>query len=228
MAEVILETPRFPDTISYGSSGGPGFNTSVTTVNSGTEKRNINWIQARHTYDVSFGVRNQEYLNSLIEFFQAMKGKAYGFRYKDWSDYSSSGTDTITGDDQLIGLGDSTTRSDGTRDFQIIKSYTLGSQVTDRIINKIVDNATLVVKRHGVTMVETTHYTVDYNTGIITFNYGQIPLLDSVGDGSDIPEEVTCGYFFDVPVRFDTDELSINLEMYEHGTTNVPLVELRI
>ncbi|RYE16938.1 MAG: TIGR02217 family protein, partial [Sphingobacteriaceae bacterium] len=43
---------RFPEDISYGSSGGPGYSTDIITVNSGAEQRNINWNQARSKYNV--------------------------------------------------------------------------------------------------------------------------------------------------------------------------------
>lgn len=218
MTETIIETPRFNEDISFGSSGGPGFNTDVITVNSGVETRNVNWTQARHTYNVAFGIRNQTYLDSLVEFFQAMKGKAYGFRYKDWSDYSSNNTATPTQADQTIGTGDSSDGTDGTDTFQIIKTYQVGAQSTIRVINKIVA-LSLLVEVDSTLQVENVDYTVDYNTGIITFLPTFIPQTGLV---------IKCGYQFDVPVRFDTDELSINLEMYEHGTTDVPLVELRI
>jgi len=217
MAETILESPRFPDDISYGSTGGPSYNTDVITVNSGHETRNINWTQARHKYNVAFGIRTQEYLNDLVEFFQAMRGKAYGFRYKDWNDYTSSSTSVIMDTDQQIGIGDSTDGFAGTSNFQIIKNYIAG-YVHVRDIVKIVPDS-LIVSVDGISQIEGTHYTINNNTGMLSFISGQKPLEDQL---------IKAGYEFDVPVRFDTDELNINLEMYEHGTTDVPLVELRL
>jgi len=217
MAETILESPRFPEDISYGSSGGPSYNTDVITVNSGHETRNVNWAQARYAYNVAFGIRTQEYLNGLVEFFHAVRGKAYGFRYKDWSDYTSSNTADITDTDQQIGIGSSSDGYDGTSNFQVIKNYSAGYlQVRD--ITKIVPG-TLIVSVANIPQILNTHYTVDNNTGMVSFISGQVPLEDQI---------IKVGYEFDVPVRFDTDELNINLEMYEHGTTDVPLLELRI
>jgi uncharacterized protein (TIGR02217 family) len=214
-----METPRFPEDISYGSTGGPMYNTDVITVNSGFETRNANWVQSRHEYNVAFGIRTQAYLDELIEYFHAVQGKAIGFRYKDWADYKScSVTETVAVTDQTIGTGDSTTGSDGTATYQITKTYTKGSYSVARDITKPV-SGTVLVEVNGVTKTESTHYTIDYTTGIITFTGSNRPLTG---------ELVKCGYEFDVPVRFDTDTLSINLEMYEHGTVDVPLVELRI
>ncbi len=212
MAEIIIETPRFPDNISYGSTGGPEYSTHVISVNSGVESRNINWTQARHSYNVAFGIRDNTYLTELITFFHAVKGKAYGFRYKDWSDFTSLPKEAtidqeISETDQLIGVGD-----DSNTVFQLVKNYTYGL-VTTREINKPVVGTVII----AVDGVLNSNYTVDYTTGLVTF---------AVAPGDTL--EVTAGYEYDVPCRFDTNDLNVNLEMYQHGSTDVPLVELRV
>lgn len=78
----------FPEDVSYGSTGGPGFNTSVIELAGGAEQRNINWKRARATYDVKHGVKTREQMEHLLDFFTARRGKAYGFRFKDWMDYT--------------------------------------------------------------------------------------------------------------------------------------------
>jgi uncharacterized protein (TIGR02217 family) len=88
----------FPDNIAYGASGGPEFATTVVATGAGHEKRNVNWSEARGRRDVGSGLKNHEQLDELIAFFRARKGRAYGFRFKDW-------TDKATG--QLLGTGDS-------------------------------------------------------------------------------------------------------------------------
>lgn len=214
----FIENPRFPEKISFGSSGGPSFNTDVITVNSGYETRNINWTQARHEYDAAFGVTSEPRLSELITFFQAMMGKGHEFRYKDFSDYLSCDLNsTPASSDQLIGTGDSTDGNDGTSTFQLIKNYTAGL-VTTRNINKPV-TGTVLVEVNSVLQIETTHYTIDYTTGIITFTTGNNPLAGF---------DVRAGYEFDVPCRFDTDQLNITLDAYSVGSTSVPIIEVRI
>ena len=61
----FLATPRFPDAISYGSVGGPSYNTSVIQTESGYEKRNINWLYPLNSYDVAFGVKSQANIRYL-------------------------------------------------------------------------------------------------------------------------------------------------------------------
>jgi uncharacterized protein (TIGR02217 family) len=63
-------------------------------------------------------------------------------------------------------------------------------------------------------------FTLDVTTGVVTFLPGSIP-----GIGA----EVTAGFAFDVPVRFDTDQLSINLTNFAAGDIpEIPVVEVRL
>lgn len=114
---------RFPDNIAYGAMGGPEFATTVVVTGAGHEQRNVNWADARGSWDVGTGLKSQQQLDQLIAFFRARKGKAYGFRFKDWTDFKATG--------QLIGMGD-----DGTTEFQLIKHYPSGSAVEVRSIVK--------------------------------------------------------------------------------------------
>jgi len=207
----FIESPRFPDDISYGSSGGPAYNTDVITVKSGYETRNQNWVQSRHKYDAAFGIRTEPQLSELIEMFHSMAGKAHEFRYKDWGDYKSCNLAADTSDtDQFLGNGNGVIT-----DFQIVKNYSIGL-LTTRAINKPVSN-TILVSVNTVAQVEGVDYSVDYTTGIITFNTAPADTLP-----------VYAGYEFDVPCRFDTDELNVNFDAYAIGSVNVPIIEVRI
>lgn len=209
----FIESPRFPDNISYGSKGGPKFNTVITTVNSGYEYNNINWDQARHYYDVSMGVRSLEELSDLVKFFQIVRGRGHYFRYKDWADYKSCDLEqTITNTDQIFGVGDG-----NTTDFQLIKTYDIGGGIINqRDINKPV-NGTLAIAVDGTAKLETTDYTVDYTTGIVTFLTAPTAATS-----------ITWGGEFDVPCRFDIDELQVSLDFYGYGSTGVPVIEVRV
>jgi Conserved hypothetical protein 2217 (DUF2460) len=92
---------RFPDNIAYGATGGPEFATTVVATGSGHEKRNVNWAEARGRWDVASGLKKQAQIDELIAFFRARRGKACGFRFKDWTDYKASGQVLGTGDDVL-------------------------------------------------------------------------------------------------------------------------------
>lgn len=201
----------FPVDVSYGSGGGPKFKTTVFEADSGYEQRNIDWTMTRAEYDVSQGIKNQDQMDVLTNFFYARWGKAYGFRFKDWNDFSLK--------QQQIGVGDG-----ATKDFQIIKTYV--SQQTEsgeshtytRAITKINWGTVAGVTVGVAVKVQGTDYSVDENTGIITFvDAPPVSAIVKVGAAE-----------FHVPVRFDTDQLNTTHEFWNTQSWNsIPLVEVR-
>lgn len=193
---------QFPPDISYGSSGGPLYATDIVITAGGHEQRNIQWEQARARYNVAHGVKTKAQLEQLIAFFRARKGRAYGFRFKDWTDYQCSG--------QSLGVGD------GTRTlFQIIKRYESGDASEVRVIRKPVAG-TVMIKANGVAV--SSGVSVSTVTGLVTF---VVPPAEGVS--------ITASAEFDVPVRFDTDRLSATLDDYGvHSWMDIPLIEVRI
>lgn len=195
---------RFPEDISYGSSGGPLFSTDIVESHNGFEQRNSNWAQARARYNVAHGVKTQAQLDILIAFFRARKGKAYGFRFKDWSDYQAVGS--------IIGSGDG-----NITDFQLIKNYTSGTIAESRIIHKPVIGSYTLYK-DGEVQTETTDYTIDTSTGRVSFT--NAPENNAI---------ISADFEFDVPVRFDTDQVAIKLDTYGVQTMHdIAIIELRI
>jgi uncharacterized protein (TIGR02217 family) len=176
------ESPRFPDTVSEGAIGGPVFNTHVYEGYSGVEQRGVAWRRPRHTYKIDFGIRTDDDMYDVREFFMSMKGRLTGFRYKDWSDFELSA--------ETIGTGDGSTT-----EFQITKTYTSGALSFVRNIFKIVAS-TVTVTVNSVEVTEGVDYTVNYNTGVITF---------SVAPTNTHAIAVTCE--FDVPVRLDSEQM---------------------
>jgi uncharacterized protein (TIGR02217 family) len=192
---------RFPDNIAYGATGGPEFATTVVATGGGHEKRNVNWFEARGRWDVASGLKKQAQLDELIAFFRARRGKAYGFRFKDWTDYKATG--------QLLGTGD-----DAQIQFQLVKHYPSGSVIDVRTITKPVAG-TARVYLDGVEQLS--GWSVDTTTGLVTLSTA--PALGV---------EVTADFEFDVPVRFDTDHMAITIETYKlHNWQQIPIVELR-
>ena len=210
----FIESPRFPTDISYGSRGGPIYNTRVVQVDSGALIRNSLWTYPQHRYDVAYGLKTTANLETLLHFFHSVAyGRAVGFRYKDWMDYKSCAVaSTPAATDSAIGTGNGSTA-----EFQLQKNYISGSTTKSRHIYKPV-SGTLLVAVAGSTKTETTHYTVNYTTGVVTFTGGNIPTAG---------QAVTAGFEFDVPVVFASDELSINLNDYKVGATQIMLTELK-
>lgn len=197
----------FPPLISYGSSGGGRMRTSVFTAGSGYEIRKKIWTYPKAEYDVSKGIQDQADMDDVIAFFYARRGRAYGFRYKDWNDFKFTF--------QRIAFGDGVKT-----DFQIIKTYTStqaesSTTITyDRRLTKIAWDTIA-----GVTIddVVNTDWEVDHNTGIISFDTA--PAADA---------EIVIGVGeFHVPVRFDTDHLDMTHEFWNTLSSQIPLVEVR-
>ena len=62
------------------------------------------------------------------------------------------------------------------------------------------------------------HYEVDVSSGLVTF---ATPPLQDV--------EITAGFEFDVPVRFDTDRIATSVASFQAGEVpSVPVVEVRL
>ena len=199
---------RFPVNISFGSRGGPQWNTNVVVVDSGAETRNQRWSYPRHAYDVSWGVKSISDMEDLISFFNVAAGRAVGFRYKDWADYKSCKTTaTINSSDCVLTTASNTTA------VQIYKTYTKGSYVRSRKILKPTTN--VVVSVNG-TNLTTSEFAVDTTNGIVNISAGY-----STG------VVIKAGFEFDVPCRFDTDSLSVNIDDYQVGSAQVPLIELK-
>lgn len=222
---------RLNENIERGALGGARFNTSVLELDSGFEKRNSNWSVPRGEWDVGFGLllKFQEDpdnmkldLDELINFFYIVRGKAYSWRFKDWSDFEVGYENGNEIDPQFLGLGDGATTQ-----FQAFKRYSFGGQTFDRSITKLVDDSNLKLYQNSTLLTETTHYTVDHDRGIFTL----VTPPGGAGSGGNGPSGEDLLEFraqFDNHVRLDTDDLKVNMEIFNAGSwPNIPVVEIR-
>lgn len=204
---------RFPADLSFGSVGGPQRRTDIVQLTSGFEERNTPWAHSRRSYDAGLGLRSLDDVEALIAFFEARGGQLHGFRWKDWADYkSASPSRPVAPNDQVIAVGDGATRA-----FQLTKTYQSGLQSYARPISKPVAG-TVVIAVQDVQQFEGVDFDVDLETGIVTF---VDPPIQGV--------EISAGYEFDVPVRFDTDRIHVSVASFQAGQVpDVPVVELRV
>lgn len=204
---------QFPTNLSYGSTGGPERLTEIVALANGFEERNSPWAHARRRYDAGFGLRSLDDLDQILAFFEARRGQLHAFRWKDWTDYKSCGLNAqITALDQRIAQGDGITTQ-----FQLIKRYVSGAETYIRPIRKPVKN-TVYVALGNDPKVENQEFTVDAETGIITFALAP-----------DIGAEISAGFEFDVPARFDTDSLQTSVAAFRAGELpNIPIIEVRV
>ena len=208
----FLESPRFPEDISYQSRGGPRYSTAIVSVRSGAETRNQNWTYPLHMYDAAKENRSIAQIEALLNHFHVCAGMYYGFRYKDWIDYKSipaSSSGSISATDQLLGIGDGTTVT-----FQLRKAYTIGPVTRYRKITKPVAGTVVVAI---ASVPQASGWTIDTTTGIITF-----ATAPANGDA------ISAGFEFDVPVRFASDEFMTSWVDYGVLSASIPLQEIRL
>jgi uncharacterized protein (TIGR02217 family) len=165
--------------VSLGFRGGPTFSTDKLVMVNGQERRMQNRDVAIHVYTWNYQNTSRDIHASLKEFWFDRRGDFKSWLLKDHADYSATAEPTG------VGTGALTT-------FQLIKTYTAGSNPYQRTIRHI-KSGTLTVYVDGVAQTPTTHYTVS-STGLVTF-------VSAPANGA----LVTASFEFYVPVRFDGD-----------------------
>jgi uncharacterized protein (TIGR02217 family) len=211
----MFHDTRFPTAISLGAHGGPERRTDVVVLGSGAEERNARWADSRRSYNAGYGIKSLNDLHAVIAFFEERRGRLHGFRWRDPADWKSCAPESAPAAlDQEIGLGDGLSAL-----FQLAKTYGSEFNPWTRDITKPV-SGTVHVAVASALQEAGTAYTVDHATGVVTFAVGHIPAPGAV---------VTAGFEFDVPVRFDTDKLEINIQGFRHGAIpSIPIVEIRL
>lgn len=196
---------------------GVRYSTTITVGKNGQESRNANWQDALRRYNASFAIKTQADVDLILAFFHVCRGRQTAFLLKDFAEFKY--------DFQAI---QGIYPPDGVKtQFQMFRGYfdLLGNFVLRNTTKP--KKTTVAVKLNGTLQTENTNYTVDYSSGIIRFS--QAPAA-----GSTI--EQRCEFF--TPVRFDSDELDVDLINYwiEFQSGNertlyqipdIPLVEVR-
>lgn len=205
----------FPEEIAYGSKGGPKFRTTIVTLASGLERRNVEWKRVRAEYDVSHGVKDPAQLQELRDFFYGRRGRAHSFRFKDWGDYEWF--------NQAIGYGDGVTKK-----FQLIKSYEPGPYQYDRVVTKpeqgsldpILVGGEAFVENGPVSTIEQrrVQYTVNYSDGTVNFYTAPAAGLSII---------LPYGRFH-VHARFDVDDFDPSHDFWNYQSwESIPIVEIK-
>lgn len=206
---MVFHEVLFPSDISYDGLGGPGFKTTVGELDSGHEQRNIEWDDLRFKYEVAHRVKLQSEYDLIKAFFIARKGRGFPFRY--WDPVDHDVTQGLIADSD----GVSTT-------YQIVKRYADPVAPYDRLISKIdvgqhggLKPGTAVrVFLDGIELLS--GFTVDVNTGVITFDaapyYG---------------ESIEATYSFHVASRFNMDLLQASLDHFGViSVSSIPIWEV--
>lgn len=202
----------------YGVTGGMSFATEILEVADGREQRNATRNIPLGRWQLGDRTVAQSQRDLLTEvaylkkFHTDRKGAYQGFRFKDWSDFKALNQNIATGN------GIQT-------QFQLKKAYKVGDAITYRPIQKPV-SGTVGVFVNGVNVALTPNHgwIVNHQTGVLS---NPVPLAS----GSILSAE----FEFDIPVWFESDEISFKLEAYEpqsqdviYSLGNVFVVEGRI
>ena len=196
---------RFPTDISYGEVGGPGWSTTVDILESGAEGRNQNWASERGRWELIRNNWTQAKINEVLAFFNARAGRLHGFRFKAVANYRT------TSPYDYLGTATATPQTV----WQLRKQFISGSTTYNKTIKKPVAGTTRV---YFGSVEQVTGWTVSTTAGTITF-----------GTGPPNGTVVNAYCEFDVPVRFDTDNLQIiSVAAGVFSLPSLPLVELRV
>lgn len=185
---------RLPVGIERGSRFGPAFRNVIQEAISGNEQRFAQWTKCKGVGDLAYGLKTSDNPTgdyaAILALWRAHFGSLYPFRFKDWSDYTATA--------ELFGTGDGVTVA-----FQLVKTYDpsfilLGSAGTLFYVRSItLVTGSPVIKVDGVTKTVTTDYTIS-SAGVVTFTSAPANTKPITWTGE-----------FDVPVRFDTDQLPV-------------------
>lgn len=201
---------RLPEGIERGSGFGPSFRNVIQEAISGNEQRFAQWAKCRGVGDLSYGLLASSDpigdFAAILAMWRAHFGSLYPFRFRDWSDYVAT--------DEIFGTGDGSTT-----EFQLSKTYdpslillnTPGSLFYVRSITLLA--STPVVKLDDEILVAETDYVIS--------TAGAVTLAEPAGDGL----LLTWSGEFDVPVRFDTDQLPVI--MNESDLTSIRSIPIR-
>lgn len=208
---MAIDDVRLPPNWSKGSAGGPAFLTDVVALVSGEEDREERWEHPLATYDIVHSVRRPEDIAAIRAFHRARRGASRGFLLKDWIEYTSAadGVSAPSALDQPLGTGDGAEEV-----FAIVKRYSDAGGTYDWPVMWPV-GGTVLVAVDGTPLGS--GFTVNRGAGTITF--------DSPPGNGDV---LTCGFEFDVPVRFMEDQLSVTWDtINSRSAGSVPLQEVR-
>jgi uncharacterized protein (TIGR02217 family) len=193
-----IDNVKLPDDVERGAKGGPGFLTTIVTLANGNEETNQEWSVARGAWDIGYGIRDRSDLQGVIDFFYARRGRARGFRFKDWLDFNVTAEPVGT-------TGDPLTR-------QLQKTY-------PDTVNAYTRALVLPVAASLIVYVDN-----------IALDAGDFILLDNgvLQFETDPGVNVKATFDFDVPARFDVDNLEVALAHFDAGSIpNIPIVELK-
>lgn len=197
----MFNESRLLDCVAYGSSFGMEFNTRITSLRSGQERRNINWSAPLCHGSLLYQNLKPDDHQLVRHAHMASFGAAIPFRFKDWTDYQA--------DDEVIGTGTGSEQV-----LQLVKTYRFGPLEMQRIIKKpVLGTVTIYESGQPVAAV------IDITTGLVTVTAPPGSLITWDGE-FDVPVRF-------VSDRLDSDPIARRANGFIL-TSDVDLIEVRL
>lgn len=185
----------------YGWNGGPEFNTRIVSFDSGRERRNANWSEARHRYTLPFMNISREAYTAIRNMFQVCRGQLHVFLYRDPLDHTAV--------NEVFGIGDGVQT-----EFQLGKSSIIDGIIYTRNVYAIPDGEEVGITINGAPQIS--GIIVDRDRGTITFDPAP-------------PEDAILRWSvanFDVWVRFAQDWLPFSIDNVNAHNGQIELMEM--
>ncbi len=205
---IIVDNVRLPEDIEQGAQVGPMFQTSMVPLSSGKEEANKDWAEHKITADISYGMQ-KAYANAtddelevgfrrVVDFFMLRNGRFRGFLFRN-------PLDSVGNTQPLYKLPTDPTK------YQIAK--TISDPATSykwRVTHPDPLTLKLYVKQ-GQNLIE-----------VPTIGGNGVPswtLLDMgiIKLNSPFVGDLFASFDYDVPMRFETDVLRVQLYQVEIG-----------
>ncbi len=211
---------QFPNKIAFGAIGGPRFKNEVFATAGGHETRFANWLRVKAHWDVAHGLKDFDDLVELHTFFRARRGRAYGFRFRDWSDFVAQEGASPTGTGIQFGASDLNplnVQDGGNTTFFLTKWYPSTVIDPDPASIRFVRRITRPIA--GTISIWLDGSPLGFTLGLL----GQVNLSAAPG-----PSQVlSWDGEFDLPVRFGTDQMMMTRDSYGYHTWGeIPVDEI--
>jgi uncharacterized protein (TIGR02217 family) len=169
---------RLPTKVEIGAQLHDAEDIEIVATDGGFETRNARSSQSLRSFEISFPAAKygDAVHDAVIAQYKVARGPLHEWRFRDFTNYRLTA--------EVIGAGDGAATT-----FQITQSWTVDGNTESRPITRPVDP--VQVFKGGV--LQSIGYTVDYDTGVITF---------TVAPADGVAISVTGE--FDLPARFDT------------------------